>query len=150
MRYRRPLIGALMLLVGCTTTTPATTSTESIPPVPQAPSGWVSVGAFGAGAGEGQIGVALSLVEGPLALSASCAGEGTLMVVVTTEGQEAGGAYVAPAGIFACPGADQVSAGRVELPDASAGAVTVTAYIVDGLGTLRRASFNVSMEQVAR
>lgn len=42
-----------------------------------------------------------------------------------------------------------VSTGRVELPDVPAGAVPVTAYVVEGLGTLRHASFNVSLEQDA-
>ncbi len=149
MRWSPSLIGALVLLAGCTATTPAVGPAESVPPLPQAPSGWASVGGFGGSAEGGLIGATLSVVDGALALSASCSGEGTLMVIITREGKEAESAYVAPAGVFACPDLGQVSTGRVELPDVPAGAVTVTAYVVEGLGTLRHASFNVSLEQDA-
>lgn len=148
MRWSPSLIGALVLLAGCTATTPAVGPAESVPPLPQAPPGWASVAGFSGSAG-GLISAALSVADGALALSASCSGEGTLMVIITMEGQEAESAYVAPAGVFACPDLGQVSTGRVELPDVPAGAVTVTAYVVEGLGTLRHASFNVSLEQDA-
>lgn len=149
MRSLLSLIGALVLMAGCTATTPSARPAESVPPLPVAPPGWASVAGFGGGAGPGSIGASLSVADGPLALHASCSGEGTLMVIVTTQGQEGTSSYLAPAGVFDCPDLGETSTGRVELPDAEAGVITATAYVVEGLGTLRHASFNVSLEQRA-
>lgn len=144
-RIATALMGAA--LAACSTASPPATA-ESIPPAPSAPSGWASAGSFGGTAtGGGMFGADLTLSDAPVAVSAICSGTGSLVVIIADAA--ATEPIVATSVTFPCTVDDQAGPNRVELTDAPTGEIVASAFVVEGGGTIRHASFNVAIEQPA-
>lgn len=139
--------GMVFLLLACNATDPTTDPGRSIPPAPEPPPGWSSVGSLGGGARQAPAGATFTVRAGALAVNAACAGQGTLVIVVSPQGMDSTDAHAAPSAVFNCGDREQVGIARVQLPDAHGGEVTTTAYLIEGFGALRHPAFNASLEQ---
>jgi hypothetical protein len=113
-----------------------------MPPLPVAPAGWVSMGAFGGIGGQGSVGTDLPLSERPTFLHVACAGFGSLVV-------QLGDGPVAPAVVFPCGGHGQVADNRYEIKNVTIAPrmTIITSVIGEGLGQFYHSSFYVSIEQ---
>lgn len=140
------ILVAAVLVSACGASTPTSAPNESIPPAPAAPSGWRSVVAFGGTGGTGFVGVSNIALRGrAVAVNAACSGTGTLIVLLGTA--EEGDSGARPAAVFPCA-LGGTAATRVELTGMPIPQVAMLrATVVEGLGTLRHAAFNVSVEQ---
>ena len=140
-------VGLAVVIAACAAGTPTSGPSESVPPQPIAPAGWTMVVSFGGSAGPIFSGVgSIKLGGKAVALHAACTGIGTLVVLV--EPGDGGDLGARPAAVFPCGGPGTEADNRVELtgmaiPDVA----TIRAMVVEGLGTIRHAAFNVSIEQ---
>lgn len=139
-------VGMALALAACGAGSQPSDSNESMPPYPNAPTGWVSLGALGGSGGAGFYGTTLELGGGEVALNAACVGLGSLVVLISPA--DAGDAGPASSAVFRCGDSGQVAITRSELTGMPIPEVAmIRAYVVEGLGVLRHAAFNVSVEQ---
>lgn len=137
----RLLVGlvAIVLVAGCGASSPAPEPAESIPPLPVAPAGWVSVVGFGGDGGS--VGTVVQLSGRATTLHAACAGLGSLVVQLGDE-------PVVPAVVFPCGGHGEIADNRYEIKNVTIPPrMTIIASVVEGLGALYHSSFYVSIEQ---
>ena len=140
-------VGFTSLLAACGASAPSPEPSESMPPAPSAPAGWASVAGFGGTGGSGFVGISSIKLGGhPVALSAACAGDGSLVVIVEASGGSDAG--VAPSAVFPCGGSGKVAENRFEItnmpiPDVA----TIQATVVEAPVATRHAVFSVSVEQ---
>ena len=143
MTVNRLLAGlvAIVLVAGCGASSPAPEPAESMPPLPVAPAGWVSVVGFGGEGGGGSAAMEVQLGGRATTLHAACAGLGSLVVQLGDE-------PVALAVVFPCGGHGAIADNRYEIKNvAIPQRMTVIASVVEGAGELYRSSFFVSIEQ---
>jgi hypothetical protein len=142
----RPLALSIALALsstGCTVGL-ADFAAEPLPTPPSAPAGWQSVGSLGGTTPTGWNAIELSVAAGPLAIHAACAGNGDLVVAV---GSDQG---PRPSVVMACGGPADVAEGRWVVKDpVTAGTETFSAAVLEGAGTIRHPSYEISIEQPA-
>jgi len=136
------LLGLATLLAGCGS---QEQPPASMPPAPQAPPGWTSIGTFGGQSGGGMVGAGfeVDLSQEDVAISAACTGDGTLAIFVGLETLSVSAAEV-PAAVFRCTAS--ADAQRVELTDHQLEHGAFSAAFIESAGGLRREAFNVSVE----
>ena len=143
MTVNRLLAGlvAIVLVAGCGASSPAPEPAESMPPLPVAPAGWVSVVGFGGEGGGGSAAMEVQLGGRATTLHAACAGLGSLVVQLGDE-------PVALAVVFPCGGHGAIADNRYEIKNVTIPQrMTIIASVVEGAGELYRSSFFVSIEQ---
>lgn len=139
--------GFVLTLAACSAIPSSPETAVSMPPAPEAPAGWVSSGSFGGNGGNGMTGTSINLAEGAVAVDATCAGSGTLVVMLSASPPSGAGPVAATSVVFPCTEDAEASASRLELAGAPVGDVTVSAFVIEGGGTIRQAAYNVSLEQ---
>ncbi len=85
--------------------------------------------------------ISLTLGDAPVAVSATCAGRGILVVIDLGSTQP----DVGVAGNLRCDAGG--ATGRVELSESLTGDVTVSAFVVEGGGATQHAAYEISIEQ---
>ncbi len=92
-------------------------------------------------------GIAINLTDGAMAVNAACAGSGTLVVMLSAEALSGGDPVAATSVAFPCGEGAAASASRLELTSAPVGDITASAFVIEGGGTIRHATYNVSLEK---
>ena len=92
-------------------------------------------------------GIALTLTDEAVAVSAACAGSGTLVVMLSVQPLSGADPVAATSVAFPCVEDAAASVGRLELANAPVGDITASAFVIEGGGTIRHAAYNVSLEQ---
>jgi hypothetical protein len=124
--------------------------TRGIEPAAVAGLAWLAVDrVFGCAGGSGWVSAEFALAGRSTVLAATCVGNDTL-VIAPSSGQS--GTLAGPARAFVLPcGRTNPAAGRVAITDLMPvpDVVTVSAGVVEDPGTLRHATFELSVEQPA-
>jgi hypothetical protein len=92
-------------------------------------------------------GTSINLADGAVAVNATCAGSGTLVVMLSASPPSDADPVAATSVVFPCSEDAEASASRLELAGAPVGDTTVSAFVIEGGGTIRHAAYNVSVEQ---
>ncbi len=145
-RLTLPVAALVLVLSACSAPPEAA---ASMPPVPEAPAGWASSASFGGVGGNGMTSIAINLTDGAVAVSAACAGSGTLVVMLSAQLLVDGDPVAATSVAFPCGEGVAESASRLELANAPVGDITASAFVIEGGGTIRHAAYNVSLEQTS-
>ena len=112
-------------------------------PIPQTPSGWERLVAFGTGGERAAAIGPVTLSSAPVALNATCVGSGTLVVVVAAARVDEAEAAAHPSASFPCHTPDS-GIGRSTLSGTQPRTATVSAFVIHGSGY---ADFLVAVEQ---
>ncbi len=137
---------ALALSSVACTIGPTASAAESLPPAPAAPAGWQSIGSFGTPSAIGWGGVQLAVSAAPLAIHVACSGNGDVVVAIGT------GDGPRTSVVMGCRTVgDTAAEGRWLLPvPAAAATESFSAAVVEDPGSLRRAAYQISIEQPTR
>lgn len=138
----------VVALAGCATS-PTPSPAGTIPPAPMAPTGWTSLGSVGSADSTGFVGLQVHGSGRPLAINASCVGDGTLVVSYaqgTAMPQDQGA--VLDAVVFEC--SDSANGQRHELPvTLGSGDLRFAGGVVQNPGSLRTPVYTLSVEEAS-
>lgn len=147
-RWLVGLVGLAFVVGACGNGVPTPEPAESMPALASPPTGWVSAGGMGGNGGSSFGGGIFPLCGRRTAIDAACAGSGTLVVLISpmpiTDIAQAGLSATFPC-ITGAIAQSSVELTGMVIPDTA----TVSATVVEGLGTLRHASYSISIEQPA-
>ena len=144
----RWLVPSILMLSACMSS-PQGPTPSTFPEAPSPPAGWTSVGATQGEASPVWAFSRLAFSGLPVAIHATCVGNGMLFVIVDWKTVSAtAGPGVFPTAVLPCesPIVGELTT-RIELPTAPTGDADVAVFVLEGAGAVGRTSFGVSIEE---
>ena len=143
----RSLVAATLLFAACG----SSASPSAWPDIPEAPSGWKSLGAVRGDGASGQLVIRPDFSRRALALNASCRGSGTLFVILGWVGVSASSGPVSfPTVAFPCSGSGASnSAVHTEIDTVMpSGQADVSVFVIENPGAVGHPTYAFSVEEL--